>query len=219
MAIENRSQEPAASNSDRFRPAGFWIRSGAAFVDVLAVIGSLILLAPILRLINLLFSLSPHRSSGIEVAAVLILSPTIYHTIAIARFGKTYGTRFADIGVVRTDGGEVGFLRALVRAFGWLLEPCLLFMGCIIGAFTPFKRMLHDYVAGTRVVHLGNASAAQKKAMTFLGVCFPFAIVYVLWEMAIPKAEWLPASRLYTGMFLVMAIFWLMSHISRWRVS
>jgi hypothetical protein len=46
----------------------------------------------------------------------------------------------------------MGFLRAAVRWFGRFASMILLMAGYLMQPFTPRKRALHDYIAGTVVV-------------------------------------------------------------------
>ncbi|WP_233709899.1 MULTISPECIES: RDD family protein [unclassified Helicobacter] len=63
---------------------------------------------------------------------------------------QTPGFRYASIKLVNLDGKPIGFLKALVRFFVWLIS-----MALVIGFFFPFfsktKECLHDYICKTTV--------------------------------------------------------------------
>jgi uncharacterized RDD family membrane protein YckC len=166
------------SEPKNFILTGFWVRSGAAFID------SLILLFCVYFSLDAANMLAIPQPENLPIY-LLILFPLFYHTFAVARYGKTIGQRLAGIAVMGRSASEVGYPRSLARAMIWFMEPFLLFIGSLIGVFTPQKRMLQDYAAGTRVVYLESVTPARKAAMVFLGVCFPLAIVAVFLHLAI----------------------------------
>lgn len=64
----------------------------------------------------------------------------------------TWGQRCLKIEVVTTrTGGEVGYVRALVRAVLLAVSIGLAGLGCVLYFITD-GRMLHDLISGTRVV-------------------------------------------------------------------
>ena len=53
------------------------------------------------------------------------------------------------------DSGGIGFLRAIIRAAGYLVSGLVLGIGFLMVAFTADKRALHDRIAGTWVRRRG----------------------------------------------------------------
>ncbi|PAF45242.1 RDD family protein [Helicobacter sp. 11S02596-1] len=75
----------------------------------------------------------------------------VISALFISISSQTPGLRYAGLMAVRTNGKKMGFLRALVRFFIWILGTTFLF-----GLCTPFfrkdKKCLHDIVCGTTII-------------------------------------------------------------------
>lgn len=147
--------------------AGFWIRFLAVLIDglILAVptccVGwpAMILLSPFAALAH-----GPRGSApAAEVAAVVGMGFASLFLAAVAwlyfaafessSWQATPGKRAVGIVVTDTQGRRISFARATGRYFASWLSHILLNIGYIIGAFTPRKQTLHDYIANTVVVH------------------------------------------------------------------
>ena len=104
----------------------------------------------------------------------------LYFFLGFAFWGKTAGAAIMRITVVRSDGEPLGFLGALARVLGMLIYVLMLGIGavlayvlrgtpaaagllvglsllfCVAGllwaVFDPYRRALHDRIAGTIVV-------------------------------------------------------------------
>jgi uncharacterized RDD family membrane protein YckC len=100
------------------------------------------------------------------ILAIMVALPAqIYQWYAVSKRGQTLGKRLCRIRVVRLDGSPVDFLHAVVLR-SWVplggiallggigLEPVgrLLNLADVLSIFTASRRMLHDLVAGTKVV-------------------------------------------------------------------
>ncbi|PAF47159.1 RDD family protein [Helicobacter sp. 12S02634-8] len=99
-----------------------------------------------------------HTQIGIFICVCLY---GLISAVFIAVSGQTPGLRYMDLAIIRTQGGKVGFLRALVRFFIWIIGTALL-----IGLFTPFMRQdrkcLHDFLCDTIIVPKIRQNPAQK---------------------------------------------------------
>jgi uncharacterized RDD family membrane protein YckC len=86
----------------------------------------------------------------------------VYFWIGEAHWGRTLGKRFADLRVVRTDGGRIGygaaFVRTLLRAVDWL--PTAYLIGAVAIWVTKRNQRLGDLVAGTVVVRVRTVPTA-----------------------------------------------------------
>jgi uncharacterized RDD family membrane protein YckC len=112
--------------------AGFWVRMGALFLDVL--------------LIGFAMSLiHPFGDFHIVVLA-------IYGAVMWKLRGTTVGGIVFDLHVVRVDGRPVDWETAIVRALGCFLSLCVVFLGFIWIAFDSNNQAWHDKIAGTVVV-------------------------------------------------------------------
>lgn len=104
----------------------------------------------------------------------------LYFLIGLAGWGKTAGAAIMRIDVVRSDGAPLGLLGAVARVTGMLIYVLVLALGavfayvlrgtpaaagafvgvsfliCVAGllwaVFDPYRRALHDRIAGTIVV-------------------------------------------------------------------
>ncbi|MBI5243012.1 MAG: RDD family protein [Elusimicrobia bacterium] len=142
-------------------PAGFWIRAGSLTIDGLVILTGIVLVNSFLALLG---------APGALLQAIGLVFPFAYHAVLIGRFGKTAGKSLAGIAVVRQDGGRLGYPRAVGRALAYLASAATALIGYAAAAFTPQNRALHDYLAGTRVIHSGDAPAWRKNSCTALGV-------------------------------------------------
>jgi uncharacterized RDD family membrane protein YckC len=112
--------------------AGFWVRMGALFLDIL--------------LVGLAMSLlHPFGDFHIVVLAV-------YGAVMWKLRGTTVGGIVFDLHVVRVDGRPVDWETAIVRALGCFLSLFVVFLGFIWIAFDDNHQAWHDKIAGTVVV-------------------------------------------------------------------
>ena len=78
----------------------------------------------------------------------------VYETIFSSGGRATLGKFLLNLRVRAVDGGNLSFGKALARAFSYFLSSATLDLGYLMALFTPRKRALHDYVAGSRVISL-----------------------------------------------------------------
>jgi uncharacterized RDD family membrane protein YckC len=112
--------------------AGFWVRMGALFLDVLLVGFAMSLL-------------HPFGDFHIVVLA-------IYGAVMWKLRGTTVGGIVFDLHVVRVDGRPVDWETAIVRALGCFLSLFVVFLGFIWIVFDDNHQAWHDKIAGTVVV-------------------------------------------------------------------
>jgi uncharacterized RDD family membrane protein YckC len=153
--------------AEDFRPAGFWIRLVATIVDMI-VLGVVTFI--ILKLLGLgtppeitIDPGNPDAAVGLIMSAmrqvalasaVSMLIGLFYSVIFVGWCGQTPGKMLLGLKIIRVDGGEADYIKAFIRWIGYLISALPLAVGYIMAAFTENKRALHDYIAGTRVVHL-----------------------------------------------------------------
>jgi len=130
--------------------AGFWVRFGAALLDNL-IVGVFVALALVIA----------SRLAGVPLLdgelwpnlAVFFAGWLYFATLESGPRCAGYGKRAFHLQVLgAADLTRIGFLRATVRWLGRLLSTFLLLIGYLMQPFTPRKRALHDYIAGTVVV-------------------------------------------------------------------
>jgi uncharacterized RDD family membrane protein YckC len=133
--------------------AGFWVRFGAKFIDVL-------LIGVIGMAIGLAFGLMHGGYDGpggpgaanFYLAFFNLLIPAVYNTYLVGHYGATLGKMACGLKVVPPDGGGIGYPQALGRHFAEVLSGLIFAMGYIMAAFDSEKRALHDRICNTRVV-------------------------------------------------------------------
>lgn len=142
-----------ASLPGSYEYAGFWIRFVAKIVDgiILGLIGALI------GLITVAVSGRPQQESFFEalvsVRSILgFLLGIAYTTYFVGKYGATPGKMACKLKIIRPDGGQVSYMRALGRHFAEILSQIIIYMGYIMVAFDDEKRALHDRLCDTRVV-------------------------------------------------------------------
>ncbi len=167
-----------ASVSAALEYAGFWVRFGAKFIDVL-IIGFVVVM-PIFILAFVVgfraarsgradFSVDPGEALfnaasngagdlaasalGLLVQLAFIAVRVVYSTFFLGKFGATPGKMACKLKVVDAEGGKIGYGRALGRSCAEILSQMICLIGYIIAAFDEQKRALHDHICSTRVVH------------------------------------------------------------------
>jgi uncharacterized RDD family membrane protein YckC len=97
--------------------------------------------------------------SSAETAGILLaIFMALVNLVVIPAFtGLTLGKWATGLRIERTDGGNVGIGRALLRHFvGYPLSFALLGLGFLMAAVSVHGRGLHDIIAGTVVVREGS---------------------------------------------------------------
>lgn len=157
-------RETAAGQVASAGYAGFWTRFVARFLDWL-IVGFLTIALFIVLLMTVGVG---HRFSprDLDIDAELLtwlfafagnllnaFVSMCYETYFIGRYAATPGKMALGLKVIRPDGSQITYLRALGRYFGTRLSHIILWIGFIIAAFDDEKRALHDYLCDTRVVY------------------------------------------------------------------
>lgn len=148
-------------------PAGFWVRGGALLVDTAVSVA-----------IGLAYG-KLSAMTGLENAVILPFGVAVgcaYAVLPVGAWGQTPGKWLAGVRVVAADGAPAGYGRAALRMVGTWLTGLTLNIGLLPAAFPGEKRVLHDYMAGTRVVLVPGVSWARRAAMVVLGALFPAAV-------------------------------------------
>ena len=112
-------------------PAGFWIRSAAEMIDLLAMLTVLFVIVVL--------------QSASAILAIVLLPALVW--ILVASPGK----RALGLHVLRPDGSRVGLGRKFCRSsLAWIFSAVLV---NLMIAFRKDKRGLHDLICDTVVVH------------------------------------------------------------------
>lgn len=165
--------------------AGFWVRLAAISVDgvILQLIVSVLVmgLTFVLPLLGLgaMGMMGPGGMAGVDEGSMVMLTSALTGIIGLiallaiplyfgiqtaSRHQATIGKRCFGIQVTAGDGKRVGLVRALWRSVAYLLSAIPLYLGFVVAAFTPGKRALHDYLAGTHVRYVDEAGVTAAAA-------------------------------------------------------
>jgi uncharacterized RDD family membrane protein YckC len=156
--------------------AGFWVRFAASLLDALLLLVIAIAIGFAIALIALLlgFRISSLRDEAWTNLIGVVLSWLYFATLESGPHCATYGKRAFHLQVLgAADLTRIGFLRATVRWLGRLLSTFLLLIGYLMQPFTPRKRALHDYIAGTVVVVQARYSRGLVVAVIVLAFGIP----------------------------------------------
>lgn len=133
-------------------------RVGAALLDLgIVLVITFAIIAPV-TLLGLRFDmtqLTPQQERLAEELTTWVFWSVfvLYGVLMVAQRGQTVGRMAAHVRVIRADGGQVGFLRALLRE---LLRPYLIVLtlglDLLWTLWDPRRQTLHDKLFQTLVV-------------------------------------------------------------------
>jgi uncharacterized RDD family membrane protein YckC len=149
--------------TEEMKPAAFWTRAGAYFID------GAILLAVFTLLVLLMVLGAP----GIIYKGATLIIPLVYFVwYPVAHEGQTPGKRIAGIKIISTRGG-LTYGWAALRYFGYFLSGLPAGLGFVGALATRNRVTLHDYIAGTRVVEAEGVSDLRRKSVMAAGMLPP----------------------------------------------
>jgi uncharacterized RDD family membrane protein YckC len=126
--------------------AGFWIRMGALFIDV-------VLVSMVWHL------LGEHDDYHRHSLPLLLLAG--YGAILWKLKGTTVGGLVCSLRVIRQDGREIDWSTAIVRALSCFLSLLLAGLGFFWIAFDHEHQAWHDKIAGTLVVRVPHGQTVH----------------------------------------------------------
>jgi uncharacterized RDD family membrane protein YckC len=128
--------------------AGFWRRLAAYLIDGLVLGVVQVTLAVIVQT----FAPNDLRAQANIAPVGLLLAWAYFSLLESSPAQATLGKIALDIYVTDRNGDPIDFRRASIRYWAKVLSILTLMLGCLMAAFTPGKRALHDYLAGTLVL-------------------------------------------------------------------
>jgi uncharacterized RDD family membrane protein YckC len=145
----------AVDETSRHEYAGLITRSIAFVIDAAIVNVIAILVAAAVALgMSVLPGQQRLRGLAIIIAgAVYVIWCIAYWATFWATTGQTPGDRVMHLRVVDMDGRRVHWLRSVVRVGATVLAALPLLAGFVPILFTPKRRGVHDWIAGTVVVY------------------------------------------------------------------
>lgn len=128
--------------------AGFWRRLAAYLIDTV-VLGTVQL-----TLIALVATIAPHdlRAQANVVPVGIVLGWAYFSLLESSPLQGTIGKLALGIRVTDRNGDPIDFRRASIRYWAKVLSSLVLMLGWLMAAFTPERRALHDFLAGTLVL-------------------------------------------------------------------
>lgn len=121
-----------------FSRVGFWVRACAMALDLVLII---------------LLTVASH------FPPVFLLAWAAYHIGMWTWKGTTIGGIVMGIKVVRTDGREIDFAVALVRAVASVFSALAFGLGFFWAGWSRDKQSWHDKIAGTMVIRVPREMA------------------------------------------------------------
>lgn len=137
------------------RYAGFWVRFAASLLDAVVILLVAMAIGLVIGIVAAMMGLRGAPAPGDLWPNLLglLLSWLYFATLESGPRCATYGKRAFHLQVLGAgDFTRIGFLRASARWIGRFVSTFLLMIGYLMQPFTPRKRALHDYIAGTVVV-------------------------------------------------------------------
>ena len=144
--------------------AGLVSRVGALAIDVVILtLGSLLVGGlPVVAWQRIMSFPAPQWLQGITFIAAAAL-PWVYFTGFWWLTGQTPGDIVTGVTVRRTDGGELSFLHAAVRAIGGLLLVPLWLVGLLSVLWDRRRMAWHDHVFRTVVRYVDPVAGARAR--------------------------------------------------------
>jgi len=132
-------------NSTGHQYAGFWRRLAAYLIDGLLLGAVQVTLAIIVQPNDL-------RTQANVAPVGIVLGWAYFALMESSPAQATVGKIALGIYVTDRHGDPIDFRRASIRYWAKILSSLVLMLGWLMAAFTPGKRALHDYLAGTYVL-------------------------------------------------------------------
>ncbi|MEP7133016.1 MAG: RDD family protein [Acidobacteriota bacterium] len=157
--------------------AGFWIRAAAAVIDCLIVLLLWFATDAMIRLsagvpVSPLWKESSDATIGLNCAENFVELVVWWLYVALSESSEaqaTIGKRALRLRVTDTVGRRISFARASSRNFAKILSSLILFVGFVMAAFTRRKQALHDLMAETVVLKIGETHPSQVAAARAVG--------------------------------------------------
>ncbi len=148
------------------KPAGFWIRFLAYFIDgiIVSIPNYIILFIINTMLVAGSKAANPYMTQDEyfvkymthaflpTMLITLVISVLYYGLLTASKMQGTLGKKILGLKVVNEQGGRVSVGQAIGRYFAYILSGIIFYIGFIMLAFGE-KKGLHDIICKTRVVY------------------------------------------------------------------
>ena len=153
----SQAKSRAARHGGNRLRAPFPLRCGALLIDYIALVSLVVLGTLVARMLGGGATCGGQFCRDRRTSCSPFSWPLLNLVVLPAFTGLTLGKWATGLRIERTDGGNVGIGRALLRHFvGYPLSFALLGLGFLIAAVSVHGRGLHDMIAGTVVVREGS---------------------------------------------------------------
>jgi len=167
MDTQSSSPEKPQTQMPSLRPAGFFSRLEALVIDlVILSIVQLVGSVMVDKVVNLLVRtrLSENVKTIIESSVNSLMASSIVMTLFVIAYftffwtlvGFTPGKAVIGLKVVRKNGSNISFFRALLRLFGYWISSIPFFLGFLWVLWDPKRQGWHDKLAGTQVIYISK---------------------------------------------------------------
>ena len=147
------------------RPAGFFSRAEAFFIDLAILSGAQLVGIALIQSVLQFFQFKPVvenvktfiEGSGYDIAIGAVISTLLvigYYTFFWSLVGFTPGKVILGLKVVRMDGRNISLGRAILRFFAYWVSAIPFFLGFFWVLWDPKRRSWHDKIAGTQVLYI-----------------------------------------------------------------
>lgn len=144
--MEEKTKNGRGTQSQTHELAGLIDRFAASVID-----GFLLILP--MMIIGAVIGAGGHRLPPQLTRFILLAVPIGYHWFFWTRRGGQTPGKFAlGIRVIKTDGGPIGDVDALIRAIGYHVSAMLFGLGFVWALFDRSNQTWHDKMARTYVV-------------------------------------------------------------------
>lgn len=145
---------------ETYKPAGFWIRVLAKFIDGIITSALAWIIAVLIGDQGYFDSISFVRDSAemnmtspSDTIANLIYAIVFIVIFTASRFRGTPGKMICRIQVLNPDMTQISILKSIGRLFAYIVSAIPLMVGYMMAGWNKEKKALHDMIAGTRVVY------------------------------------------------------------------
>lgn len=119
-------------------------------IDLAVIVLSALPFIALIGLYNGNFALAPTRAAGLVITLMIAF---FYLALTQSLCGRTFGMMLTNTRLIDAFTGEpVSAARSFIRTIGCFVAAAPAFIGLLWGAFSPQRRGLQDYIAGTRIV-------------------------------------------------------------------
>jgi uncharacterized RDD family membrane protein YckC len=197
MATQPVHQPSATSSKEKPREVmvvGFGKRLGAALIDWIVVAFFSFLAIAVLGVAGALVGMFTPGGPMAPERLMILLAFLIglgYFIIGWARGGATMGKNMLGLRVVRADGSNLGYGKAILRYIGYIVSGLALSIGFLWINFDKLRQGWHDKFAGSYVVREMDAdylSVGGKLVPEDPGVKWIWIVAWVLIALIAPAA-------------------------------